>query len=162
MEISTVDKSQIREASRFAQNVFIDYYNGLIGNSQATYMADLFLSEEAIEKLIDDGAIFKVVKDQGDILGFTEYKKEDERFFLSKLYVEKNHRHQGIGRMMFNDCLNHAIESNISKIYLTVNKHNTPSYDTYIHLGFKVIDAVENDIGNGYIMDDYIMEYIIQ
>ena len=46
-------------------------------------------------------------------------------------------------------------------IYLTVNKYNTPSYEIYLHLGFKVIDAVVNDIGNGYVMDDYIMEYTL-
>jgi hypothetical protein len=25
-------------------------------------------------------------------------------------------------------------------------------------MGFEVIDAVETDIGDGYIMDDYVME----
>jgi len=38
-----------------------------------------------------------------------------------------------------------------------VNKYN-PSYDIYRHLGFEVIDSVVTDIGEGYVMDDYIMQ----
>ena len=159
--MTSVDKKLIRQCSEFASEVFIDYYNDLIGNAQAVYMADLFLSEEAIAKLIRNGAIFRIVEDNDEIIGFCEYKKEEDRVFLSKLYASKDHRGKGIGRMMFEDVVNYAKENGIDKIYLTVNKGNTPSYDIYLHLGFKVIDSVVNDIGHGYVMDDYIMEYQI-
>lgn len=159
--MTSVDNKLIRQCSEFASEVFIDYYNDLIGNAQAVYMADLFLSEEAIAKLIRDGAIFRIVEDNDEIIGFCEYKKEEDRVFLSKLYASKDHRGKGIGRMMFEDVVNYAKENGINKIYLTVNKGNTPSYNIYLHLGFKVIDSVVNDIGHGYVMDDYIMEYQI-
>ena len=51
MEILEVSTPMIEKTSVFAQAVFIDYYNDLIGHEQAVYMADLFLSKEAIEKL---------------------------------------------------------------------------------------------------------------
>ena len=157
----TVSPEMFSETSAFAKDVFIGYYDDLIGHAQAVYMADLFLSEEAIGKLTIDGAVFRLVKDGDETAGFCEYKKEEGRVFLSKLYVSKHHRGQGIGRMMFEDAVNYAKENGLDKIYLTVNKGNTPSYQIYLHLGFKVIDAVVNDIGNGYVMDDYIMEYTI-
>ena len=161
MEILEVSTPMIEKTSVFAQAVFIDYYNGLIGHEQAVYMADLFLSKEAIGKLIEEGAVFKVVKENGSIIGFCEYKKEEERLFLSKLYARKDQRGKGVGRFMFEDVKKYAIENGLNKIYLTVNKGNTPSYQIYLHLGFKVIDSVVNDIGHGYVMDDYIMEYTI-
>ena len=43
-------------------------------------------------------------------------------------------------------------------MYLTVNKHNELGVRAYNGTGFEVIDAVETDIGEGFIMDDYIME----
>lgn len=158
MNIIEVNKDMILETSSFAIEVFIDYYNNLIGNEQATYMADLFLSSNAIKKLINEGAIFKLVKDNDSIIGFTEYKKENTKVFLSKLYVRKDYRGKGIGKLMLNDCICYTKSVGLSKIYLTVNKGNTSSYNIYIHEGFKVIDAVVNDIGHGYVMDDYIME----
>lgn len=161
MEILTVNKEMIKETSDFASEVFIDYYIPLIGEKQARYMADLFLSQDAILKLIEDGAVFRLVKDEGNIIGFCEYKKEEGRLFLSKLYARKDRRHKGVGRFMFEDVKAYARRNGLKKIYLTVNKGNTPSYEIYLHLGFKVIDSVVNDIGQGYVMDDYIMEYTL-
>ena len=161
MEIRRVEASDISKTSAFASEVFIDYYDHLIGKTQATYMADLFLSEKEITKLIKDGAVFKIVTQNNEINGFCEYKKEEERLFLSKLYARKDHRHKGIGRFMFEDVVNYAKQNGLKKIYLTVNKGNTPSYKIYLHLGFKVIDSVVTDIGQDYVMDDYIMEYEI-
>ena len=161
MEILTVNKEMTKETSDFASEVFIDYYIPLIGEKQARYMADLFLSQDAILKLIDDGAVFRLVKDEGEIIGFCEYKKEEGRLFLSKLYARKDRRHKGVGRFMFEDVKAYARQNDLKKIYLTVNKGNTPSYEIYLHLGFKVIDSVVNDIGQGYVMDDYIMEYTL-
>ena len=161
MEITTADRNMIKETSAFAQDVFIDYYNDLIGNKQATYMADLFLSPEAINKLMDKSAVFKLLKENGKIIGFCEFVKEDDRLFLSKLYVDKNYRGKGLGKILFDETVKYAKENSLDTIYLTVNKGNTPSYNIYLHLGFKVVDSVVNDIGQGYVMDDYIMEYKI-
>ena len=147
--------------SEFAGNVFIDYYKDLIGMDQAVYMTDLFLSKEAIGELMDRGAVFVLAMDDEKPIGFCEYVKEDKRLFLSKLYAEKAHRGKGIGKQLFLNCLQFAKDNSLKSIYLTVNKYNTPSYEIYLHLGFKVVDAVVNDIGNGYVMDDYIMEYTI-
>ena len=42
-------------------------------------------------------------------------------------------------------------------MYLTVNKYNEHAIDVYKHYGFKIVDSVVTDIGNGFVMDDYIM-----
>ena len=158
MNLVLVEHSLINLTSEFASDVFIDYYNDLIGNKQATYMANLFLSAKAIEELIESGAIFKLVMENNEPIGFTEYKLENDKVFLSKLYVRKDYRHKGVGKIMLEDCIKYAKENNANSIYLTVNKGNTNSINVYDHVGFKQIDAVVNDIGNGYVMDDYIME----
>lgn len=158
MELININEQLIDLTSKFASEVFVDYYNDLIGNKQATYMADLFLSNNAIKKLIDDGAVFKLMMLDDKPIGFTEYVKEDNRVFLSKLYIHKDYRHLGYGKQLFLDCYKYAKDNNLEAIYLTVNKYNTPSYNIYLHLGFKVIDSVVNDIGNNYVMDDYIMQ----
>ena len=159
MELINVNKQNIELTSRFASEVFIDYYNDLIGNPQASYMANLFLSPKAIQELIKDKAIFKLmIGENNEPIGFTEYQIQGDRLFLSKLYAHKDHRHQGVGKAMLLDCIEYAKKNNIHSIFLTVNKYNTPSYNIYLHEGFKVIDSVVNDIGQGYVMDDYIMQ----
>ena len=158
MNIISIDNYDINKFSNFAQEVFIDYYDSLIGHNQATYMANLFLSVKTINSLLIKGAIFKLVIDNNELVAFIEYIKEKDKVFLSKLYVRKDKRGCGIGKFMLKDCLDYAKENNKNSIYLTVNKGNTNSINVYLHLGFKIIDAQVNDIGNGYVMDDYICE----
>lgn len=158
MDIVLIEEKEIDLLSQFASEVFIEYYTNLINEKQATYMANLFLSKKTIKELLNNGAIFKMVIDNNNPVGFTEYIKQDNRIFLSKLYVHKDHRHKHIGRLMLNEVIEYAKQDNIDKVYLTVNKYNYNSIDCYKHIGFKIIDAVVNDIGMGYVMDDYIME----
>lgn len=162
MEIIKVEPYLVEKTSDYASKLFIEYYIDLIGSKQAQYMANLFLSKEAITKLISNSAIFKLVVNNNTILGFTEYLLEDNRVFLSKLYVSKEYRNKGIGKLMLEDCIKYAKENNKDSIYLTVNKGNTNSIEIYKHIGFKIIDSVINDIGNNYYMDDYIMELSIK
>ena len=158
MEILNVNTELIPETSAFAQEVFIDYYTAINGYEHASYMAEKFLSEEAIAQLIDSGAVFLLLKQENMPVAFCEYIDEGDRIFLSKLYVHKDLRGKGLGRIMFERCKEYARRRNRNSIYLTVNKHNTPSYELYLHLGFKIIDSVVTDIGNGYVMDDYVMQ----
>ena len=161
MELINVDESLVELTSEFATSVFTDYYTPMNGADHANYMAEMFLSPKSIRNLIKEGAIFKLVMEDGKPIAYTEYKKDGDRVFLSKLYAHKDHRGKKIGNFMLNDCIDYTKSIGLNKIYLTVNKHNTPSYEIYLHKGFIVIDSVETDIGNNYIMDDYIMELTI-
>ena len=58
MKIVSADYSNIDKLAVFAREVFIDYYEDLIGIDQCEYMVELFLSDKAITKLIEDGAIY--------------------------------------------------------------------------------------------------------
>ena len=146
--------------SNVASSIFVDYYTDLIGKAQAEYMADMFLSEENLSKEINNGAVCKLMFVNGIPVGFTEYKLDKERVFLSKLYLHVSFRGKKLGRELLNDVINYAKENKKNKIYLTCNKYN-PTLKKYLKMGFKQIDDVVSDIGNGYVMDDYIMELTI-
>ena len=59
---------------------------------------------------------------------------------------------------MFDFLLEYSFKNNLKSIYLTVNKENKSSIGVYNHFGFKIISKQKADIGNGFFMDDYIME----
>jgi len=50
-----------------------------------------------------------------------------------------------------------AREAGLFAITLTVNKENVGSIKAYERLGFDNIDSVVMDIGNGFVMDDYVL-----
>ena len=162
MKLVSASYNDIPGLSAFAKDIFIKYYTRINGIESASYMAEKFLSEAAISDLMDKGAIFKIAVDDDVYKGFCEYIKEDDSLFLSKLYVKKEYRGEGIGKLMFDDIVAYARNNDLRRIYLTINKHNTPSFEIYKHLGFNVIDSVVTDVGGGFVMDDYIMEYRIR
>jgi ribosomal protein S18 acetylase RimI-like enzyme len=161
MKLVSATYDDIPTLSAFASDIFVNYYTRINGIESATYMSEKFLSEEAIAALMDKGAIFRIAVDDDVYKGFCEYLKEDDSLFLSKLYVKEDYRGEGIGKLMFDDIVSYARNNSLKRVYLTINKHNTVSFEIYKHLGFTVIDSVVTDIGGGFVMDDYIMEYRI-
>ena len=61
---------------------------------------------------------------------------------------------------MMDFIINEAKKAGLPKIRLNVNKYNF-AIDVYKRLGFVTVADEVNDIGNGYVMDDYVMEKMI-
>jgi ribosomal protein S18 acetylase RimI-like enzyme len=51
------------------------------------------------------------------------------------------------------------MKEKLSAIILNVNRNNTEVIRIYEHLGFCKVHEEENDIGNGYFMEDFVLEY---
>lgn len=140
-----------------ANLIWNEHFLGIITQEQIDYMLETFQSKEAIEEAIkfQDYNYF-LIKYNDDNIGYFAYKFEENKIFLSKIYISKDYRGQGISSMVIEFIKELAIENNFKSIYLTCNKHNKNSLAVYEHLGFKNIDSKVSDIGNGYVMDDYI------
>lgn len=139
-----------------AREIQVPYFTPMIGEAQINYMLDLFLSFDAITQQLQKGYQYYLVKSDGELCGYFGVCPEGDRLFLSKFYLKEAFRGKGIGRaMMDRVCL---IGKGLKAVYLTVNKQNHGPIAVYQKLGFHITDSVETDIGNGYIMDDYIME----
>lgn len=94
------------------------------------------------------------------VVGYTGGHAEPKtgRFFISKIYLRAcgRGRHFASGVIAFYEDL--CRKRGLRAMYLTVNKGNVLGIRAYKGNGFEVIDAVETDIGQGFVMDDYIME----
>ena len=154
-EIVTLGKEHFEMLEDTARKIWYESYSELLGSAQIEYMLNKFLSVKAFEQQMKEDYIYRGLFIDGKLAGFAGSQKQGERIFLSKLYLEKKYHHLGLGGELMSDTI--ALYPECNKIYLTVNKHNR-SFDIYRHLGIEVIDSVVTDIGNGYVMDDYIMQ----
>jgi ribosomal protein S18 acetylase RimI-like enzyme len=80
---------------------------------------------------------------------------------LSKIYVEYSFREKSVGQSILDFVEKECVLRGFSSVWLTVNKFNDDTVAWYNRRGFLVIDKVKKDIGNGFFMDDYLMEKII-
>ena len=162
IEKITADE-ELREVSVLAEKIWHECFVGIISEAQIDYMVGKFQSYNAMkEQISDQGYSYYAVRDNGDICGYIGMKPEEgSRFFLSKLYLRKDKRNKGIASQMFEKVISEAKAAGKSSVYLTVNKHNRHAIDVYIKKGFRMISDAVTDIGGGFVMDDYIMEYFL-
>ena len=152
---------QIQEIAALAEIIWHQHFTPIIGKDQVVYMVDKFQSYPAIKGQIADGYEYFQLYIDGEFLGYTGVHDEGDRLFLSKLYIKKEARGNHLATHAFEFLKSICKERGLSAIWLTCNKYNDNTLAVYDHLGFKIIDTQEADIGGGFIMDDYILEYTI-
>lgn len=135
--------------NQLANSIWRECYKEILSIDQIDYMLSKFFSLENIKEEINKGMKYYLIDD----IGFLAHKEIDNRLFLSKLYLNKESRRKGMAKEIIN-----MLSKGNKSIYLTVNKYNKTAITAYKKLGFKIIDSVITPIGEGFVMDDYIME----
>ncbi|MBQ8887328.1 MAG: GNAT family N-acetyltransferase [Candidatus Gastranaerophilales bacterium] len=158
--ININSEEEIKILANLASEIWHEYWTVILSIEQIDYMVDKFQSELAIKNQIEgERYVYNILEDNGNIIGYFGIAPKEDYLFLSKLYIKKEFRNCGCGRLAFNKTKQLAQQFNKKSIRLTVNKNNINTIKAYEKWGFKTIDAVVTDIGNGFVMDDYIMEF---
>lgn len=163
-EITKVtDKSGLQEVAELAEKIWHECFTGILSEEQIDYMVEKFQPFSAMcDQTETQGYTYLSVRSDGGLCGYIGIKPEEgSRFFLSKLYLRKDKRGKGIASEMLERVIEEAKSAGKSSVYLTVNKHNRHAIDVYIKKGFRMVGEAVTDIGSGFVMDDYIMEYFI-
>ena len=159
-EFVKVDSNdKIKQLAGLAKEIWNEHYIKILSQEQIDYMLEKFQSENAIkEQISNDGYNYYFINSDSKIAGFVGFCPKNDYLFLSKIYLKSEMRGKGLGREGIEFVENYAREHGFNSIRLTVNKYNMTSVYVYNNLGFQKIDDVVTDIGNGFVMDDYIME----
>ena len=153
-----VTDTDFREIAELADTIWNEHFTPIIGDAQVEYMLKKFQSYEVLTDITSNqGYIYYMAYDDGEFCGYTGIHPEENEIFLSKIYVEKSHRGKKISKEMINTVKREF--PSYTRLWLTVNKHNDNSVAAYKKMGFRIIDEQCADIGGGFVMDDYIMEY---
>lgn len=153
----------IQIVADLAAPIWQEHYGDLLGSEQVTYMVDQFQSVPAISRQIaEQGYRYFLILDDGRPVGFTGIQVTGNRLFLSKLYLQKESRGKGLASQVLAFLLDLCRREGLVSVWLTVNKQNASSQEIYRHWGFAVVSSQVADIGNGYVMDDYIMERAVE
>lgn len=154
-EAKQEDIPQIRS---LAHEIWPATYGSIISREQIDYMLEMMYSESSLQKQMQEGCIFLLAEDPSNLVGFASYQRmSDEEFKLHKLYVLPSEHGKGTGRALV-ELVTEAVKRQGGKmIVLQVNKNN-PAKTFYDRLGFVVREEMVLEIGNGFVMDDFVME----
>ncbi|WP_353169036.1 GNAT family N-acetyltransferase [Flavobacterium sp.] len=159
-------KEQLPKVRDLAYAIWPSTYGDILSNAQLVYMLDVFYSIANLEKQMDEGQVFELFFEDTNVIGFVAYELNCNFENLGrpltkihKIYLLPETQGKGFGKFMIDEIVKIAKSNNQEGIYLNVNKYNRAKF-FYEKLGFVISKEEVIDIGNGYVMDDYVMEYL--
>ena len=148
---------QLQIIEKLANEIWNEHYTPIIGKAQVDYMLDKFQNVEAMSKQIENNYKYYLINYNNIDVGYLAFKIEKSDLFLSKIYLLNDLRGKGLGKKAMEFVSNQALKSKCKTITLTVNKYNSNSIKAYEKIGFITIEELVQDIGCGFVMDDYKM-----
>ena len=155
--ISVINDAQIHSVVTLAEEIWREHYTPIIGAAQVDYMLERYQSLDSIRRQIsiDRFHYYLMVSGENPTLGYFSVQLQDDELFLSKIYVRASERGNGYGREALAFIEKMAGAGQLKKIVLTVNKNNHVAIGAYQRMGFEIEKPVVQDIGNGFVMDDF-------
>ncbi len=151
--------THIDTVSILAKQIWNAHYLSIIGQEQIDYMLSTFQSKEAITEQLAGDFIYFIIKKHHQPVGYfsIELNNKANSLKISKLYINPKNQRQGIGSEVIAFIEASYLETQCHELWLTVNRQNTHAINFYQKLGFKKTIGIVQDIGNGFVMDDYKM-----
>lgn len=147
---------------RLTHIIWPQTYSNIISQQQMDYMLDMMYSPASLQKQIEEeGCTFILVYDDKEAVAFASYNEtKPGTWKLNKIYILPSQQGKGTGRFIINFIVTEIKEKGGRYLQLQVNRYNKAAL-FYEKLGFKIIETADFDIGNGYFMNDYVMELLL-
>lgn len=147
-----------------AYQIWPECYQTILSPHQIQYMLNQFYSLPSLKEQLQRGHHFYHIVEDNEIVGFFSIEYNVTNYGdckIHKLYIKPGLQKKGLGTSVLSSITSLALEENQARIFLNVNRQNT-AISFYIKNGFVIIDKEDIDIGEGFEMNDYVMEKIIK
>jgi len=141
-----------------AYKIWPQTYGSILSQEQIDYMLNLLYSEKILHEQMEENIEFIIVYDGVHSVGFASFSLTEPKIYkLHKIYVLPSQQGRGTGRFIIDQLVKAMKSRGATSLQLNVNRQNNAK-NFYEKLGFVVIKEEDIDIGNGYFMNDYVME----
>jgi GNAT superfamily N-acetyltransferase len=156
-----LSRSDFDAVAALARTIWLAHYTSIISKEQIEYMLRGRFTPENLERYLDaDDRWMHVLRVDGASSGYLSYSfsGKPRELKLEQLYLLPGLHGRGIGKFMLGHVERHARELSCDTLMLQVNKRNETAIRAYRGTGWTVREEATFDIGNGYVMDDYVMQ----
>lgn len=166
MQLITATEKDIPLIQDLAKRSWENAYAEILSIEQMEFMlTTMYSAEEILTHLQHPDYHYYLIKDENNnsFEGFIGYEHgyEEKTTKLHRIYLVSESKGKGFGKKALDFLKVKVSEKGDTKIILNVNKINS-ARKFYELQGFKVYDEVVLDIGNGFVMDDYQMEFLVE
>ncbi|GLB48186.1 GNAT family N-acetyltransferase [Neptunitalea lumnitzerae] len=162
IEIEEVLEDNISLIHEMAHEVWPETFKNILSNEQIAYMMNMMYSIEALKNQLKNNCRFLVAQQQQKNVGFASfevgYMNNPNCTKLHKIYILTQYQRSGFGKLLIKEIEKIAKDNVCTTLSLNVNRYNTAAIAAYEKLSFKVTKQEDINIGNGYLMEDFVME----
>ena len=160
MTFTVATHSQLEIIQDLAKAIWPDAYGEILSQKQLEYMMEMMYSLDSLENQLKNNNVFLLAKEENDFIGFASYElnfQNSNKTKIHKLYILPTIQGKGVGKNLILHIQEIAKKNSNAALILNVNKYNKAK-NFYSHNQFEIADSLVVDIGNGYVMDDFVME----
>jgi diamine N-acetyltransferase len=136
-------------------------YGTILSKEQLDFMFEIMYDVHSLHKQANERKHHFVIAYQDDTpLGFASYEfncEKTNKTKVHKIYILPNQQGKGIGKALIDYIFVESKKQKSQTVYLNVNRFNAAK-DFYLKIGFSIIKEEDIAIGNGFLMEDYVME----
>lgn len=165
LKICKATPADFKSIQHIAHTTWPITYGEILTNEQLDYMLAAFYSIETLtENYFKKQHHFILAVEEDNLLGFASFEHQylgEQVTRLHKLYLLPEAQGKGVGKKLVDRVEEEAKKMQSILVSLNVNKYNK-AYFFYEKIGFQNIGKELIPIGDGYFMDDFIMEKKLQ
>jgi diamine N-acetyltransferase len=161
IRLDPLTENDFDTVAQLADTIWRSHYVSMISMTQIDYMlSGRYVPERLRNYVASDERWLWLLRVDSMPAGYCSCSlgEETDAMKLEQLYLLADYKGQGLGGRMLRHVEAKSVAVERTRLYLTVNKGNTDSIAIYRKSGFVVREEAVFDIGNGYVMDDYVME----
>jgi len=158
IEIAPLRLDEVDALVELAGSIWRAHYPGIISLEQIDHMLEQRYRPALVRQLMARGDLWLAARNDGELVGFAHgHPLADGDYKLDKLYVDLDWQRQGIGGALINAVAARAGRRGFARLVLRVNRNNQQAINAYLKQGFTVATIHLEEIGGGFVMDDYVM-----
>ncbi len=140
-----------------AARIWQRWYPPIIGQKQVDYMLARMYSQASLrQQMQQEKQQFFILTVDNQAVGYAAVsQKEAKSYFIHKFYIDTNQHKKGLGAA-FLAFLSQYFQP--QSFILTVNRQNIAAINFYFKSGFRIAKIANFDIGEGYFMEDFVMQ----
>jgi diamine N-acetyltransferase len=146
---------------QIAHQTWPETFGEILSPQQIDYMLDWMYSLPSLQaQVAERGHVFLLAEEAETVLGFLAYElnyQEQPKTKIHKIYILPSSQGKGVGKGLIGRASEIATEQGNVSLLLNVNRYNK-AVQFYQKMGFEVVGQEDIDIGNGFLMEDFILE----
>ena len=150
---------------KLAWQIFPETYKEILSKEQIEYMMELMYSLESIrQQMEEEGHVYLIACEECEAAGYVSVQQQGKDLFhLQKIYVLPYYQGAHCGSFLFSEAVKYIRDVHPAPCIMELNvNRNNKAVGFYEHMGMKKSREGDFPIGNGYYMNDYIMQLKIE